>query len=118
MPHLITGPVAVPVPGGKTIHEYVGRLSTSDEGVSIAHMKAPPHWDEPAQTPQFREFTVVLAGQLSVEHEAGTLAVGAGQAVITEPGERIRYGTGEQPAEYVAICLPAFSLDTVNREDT
>jgi ethanolamine utilization protein EutQ (cupin superfamily) len=80
-------------------------------------MVAPANWEEPAQTPEFDEITVVLRGSVRVEHKDGTIVVQAGQAVITHAGERIRYSTGDDGAEYVAVCLPAFSPDLVNRED-
>ena len=116
MPTVITAPTQIPVPGGKTIEEYEGRASSQDEAVSIAHMVAPPGWDEPYQQPEFDEFTVVLEGELLVDHDNTTTEVSAGQAIITRAGERIRYRT-EQGARYVAVCLPAFSIDLVNRED-
>ena len=115
MPQLVESPVRVPVPGGKLIDEYVGRASTSTEQVSVAHMRSPAGWEEPAQTPEFDEVTLVLAGAVHVEHDGGTLVVAAGQAVLTRAGERVRYTTPEG-AEYVAVCLPAFAPDTVNRE--
>ena len=116
MPTVITAPTQIPVPGGKTIEEYVGRASSKDEAVSIAHMVAPAGWDEPFQQPRFDEFTVVLEGELLVDHDDTTSSVGAGQAIITRAGERIRYRT-DKGARYVAVCLPAFSIDLVNRED-
>ena len=116
MPEIIASPTLIPVPGGKTIEEYVGRASSEDEGVSIAHMVAPAGWDEPFQTPDFDEFTVVLDGELLVDHGEETTTVVVGQAIITRAGERIRYRT-EKGARYVAVCLPAFSIDLVNRED-
>ncbi len=116
MPELVSAPVRVPVPGGKLIDEYVGRASTGSEAVSVAHMRSPAGWEEPAQRPEFDEVTLVLAGAVHVEHEGGVLEVGAGQAVLTRAGERVRYTT-PQGAEYVAVCLPAFAPDTVNRED-
>jgi mannose-6-phosphate isomerase-like protein (cupin superfamily) len=116
VPELVSSPVQVPVPGGKLIEEYVGRASTGSTAVSVAHMRSPAGWEEPAQTPQFDEVTLVLSGAMRVEHEAGVVEVAAGQAVITRAGERVRYTT-PGGAEYVAICLPAFSPDTVNRED-
>ena len=115
MPQLVESPVRVPVPGGKLIDEYVGRASTSTEQVSVAHMRSPSGWEEPAQTPEFDEVTLVLAGAVHVEHDGGTLVVAAGQAVLTSAGERVRYTTPEG-AEYVAVCLPAFAPDTVHRE--
>ena len=116
MPQLVQGPVRVPVPGGKLIDEYVGRASTGTEQVSVAHMRSPAGWEEPGQRPEFDEVTVVLAGAVHVEHDGGVLEVGAGQAVLTRAGERVRYTTPEG-AEYVAVCLPAFAPDTVHRED-
>lgn len=116
MPELITAPVSIPVPGGKQIDEYVGRVVNGESAVSVAHMVAPAGWDEPAQTPQFDEITLVLEGSIDVEHDGGTMTVSSGQAVITRAGERIRY-TCPRGARYVAICLPAFGPDLVNRED-
>lgn len=107
----------VPVPGGKVIDEYIGRVNSGDDRLSIAHMIAPPGWSEPPQTPEFAEFTLVLRGTVRVEHEGGLTEVGAGQAVVTEPGERIRYSAGPEGAEYVAVCLPAFAPETAHRED-
>ncbi len=115
MPQLVESPVRVPVPGGKLIDEYVGRASTSSEQVSVAHMRSPAGWEEPAQTPEFDEVTLVLGGAVHVEHDGGTMVVRAGQAVLTRAGERVRYTTPEG-AEYVAVCLPAFAPDTVHRE--
>ncbi len=111
----IEGPSRIPVPGGKLIDEHIGRVSSGDEALSIAHMVAPPGWEEPAQTPAFTEYTVVLRGTVLVEHDGGTTEVSAGQSLVTEPGEKIRYRTGAEGAEYIAVCLPAFSPDTVNR---
>jgi hypothetical protein len=117
MPKLIAAPTRIPVPGNKQIHEYIGRVNTQASEISIAHMKSPSGWSEPGQTPEFREITVVFRGLLRVEHTGGHLDVAGGQAVITEPGEWVRYSTPtEDGAEYVAICLPAFSLDTVHRD--
>ena len=117
MPELVAGPSRIPVPGGKVIDEYVGRVTTGDESVSVAHMTAPPGWEEPAQAPDFDEFTLVLAGSVVVEHEGGRLEVAAGQAVITRAGERVRYSVGDQGAEYVAICRPAFGPDLAHRDE-
>jgi hypothetical protein len=104
------------------IDEYVGRVTTGTDAVSVAHMVAPPGWDEPAQAPGFDEITVVLRGVVRVDVTSptggiDTLEVPAGQAVITRAGERVRYSTGEQETEYVAVCLPAFSPEIANRED-
>ena len=116
MPRLITSPTSIPVPGGKIIDEYVGAVNTQTDGVSIAHMRAPADWKEPFQTPEFDEYTLVLKGSLRVEHEGGHTDVTAGQAILTGAGERVRYSTLEE-CEYVAICLPAFTPDRVQRED-
>ncbi|GAA2739582.1 hypothetical protein GCM10009867_36240 [Pedococcus aerophilus] len=117
MPQLISTPTTIPVPGGKVIDEHVGRVTTGTDAVSVAHMKAPADWSEPFQTPQFDEITLVLAGAVLLDHDGGQLRVEAGQSVITRAGERIRYSTGEDGAEYVAVCLPAFSPETVGREE-
>lgn len=121
MPELIATPSRVPVPGGKVIDEHVGAVSTPHLGlassVSVAHMVAPPDWSEPFQAPEFDEITLVLAGTVVVEHAGGILTAEAGQSVVTRAGERIRYGSGPEGARYVAICLPAFSPETVHRED-
>jgi quercetin dioxygenase-like cupin family protein len=119
MPRLVTHPVVVEAAGNKPkiIEEYAGRPSTGLNEVSVARMKSPPGWEEPGQRPEFREITLVLHGTLTVEHEGGVLVVQAGQAVITEPGEWVRYSTpGAAGAEYVAVCLPAFTPETVHRD--
>ena len=110
------------MPGGKVIDEYVGRVNTGTEAFSVAHMTAPAGWQEPAQAPAFDEVTVVLRGLVRVDVTApdgsvDTLEVPAGQAVLTRGGERVRYSTGDLETEYVAVCLPAFSPETVNRDD-
>jgi quercetin dioxygenase-like cupin family protein len=117
MPRLNTQPAVIDVPGGKVIHEHVGRVATGHEAVSVAHMLAPAGWDEPAQRPEFDEVTLVLRGTVLVEHDGGVTEVAAGQSIVTQAGERVRYSCGPEGAEYVAVCLPAFSPDTVNRED-
>lgn len=119
MPLKIDSPTTIEAAGNKpkTIEEYVGRVNSRDEQVSIARMRSPAGWQEPGQTPRFDEYTVVLKGSLRVEHADGSLDVGAGQAVITRAGEWVRYSTpGPEGAEYVAVCLPAFSPDTVHRD--
>jgi ethanolamine utilization protein EutQ (cupin superfamily) len=120
VPQRIESPTIV-APAGtppKTIEEYVGRVNTGDSIVSIARMRSPEGWQEPAQTPEFDEYTLVLSGLLVVEHEGGRLEVRAGEAVHTRPGERVRYSTPEPGgAEYVAVCLPAFSPGTVHRDE-
>lgn len=117
MPRLITDPAVVDVPGGKVILEHIGRVSTGHQGFSVAHMSAPAGWSEPAQRPDFDEVTLVLVGSVIVEHDGGTTEVLAGQSVITAAGERVRYSCGPQGAEYVAVCVPAFAPETVNREE-
>lgn len=119
MPTLIAQPTVIPVPGGKQIHEYAGRVKTGETGISIAHMRSPAGWSEPGQTPEFTEYTLVLSGFMRVEFrdasDAHSIEVAAGQAIVTHPGEWIRYSTPDG-CEYVAICLPAFSPDTVHRD--
>ncbi len=116
MPQLLDSPARIPVPGGKVIDEYVGRVSTGTAGLSVARMVAPAGWEEPAQTPEFDEVTFVLRGTVLVEHDGGTLRVTAGQAVLTRAGERVRYATpGTDGAEYLAVCLPAFGPELVHR---
>jgi quercetin dioxygenase-like cupin family protein len=117
VPRFISEPTRIPVPGGKVINEHVGRVYTGSDAVSVAHMIAPANWDEPFQTPEFDEITLVLKGAVIVDHHGGPTTVLAGQSVLTSAGERVRYSCGPDGAEYVAICLPAFGLDTVNRED-
>ncbi len=119
MPQHVAHPARVTAAGNKPklIDEYVGRLTTGSAHVSIARMRSPEGWVEPAQTPEFEEHTLVLAGMLRVEHAGGTFDVRAGELVTLQPGERVRYSTPEPGgAEYVAVCLPAFSPDTVHRE--
>ncbi|GAA1734886.1 cupin domain-containing protein [Luedemannella helvata] len=117
MAELIGQPTRIPVPGGKIIDEYVGRASTGDAGVSVARMVAPGGWTEPAQAPGFDEITLVLRGSVRVETADGVYDVGAGQAILTRAGERIRYTTPDpEGAEYVAVCVPAFSPETAHRD--
>ena len=116
MPVLIEKPTRIPVPGGKFVDEYIGRVNTTDTVASVAHMRSPAGWSEPGQTPEFDEFTVVLAGALRVEHHNGVFEVAAGQAVIARRGEWVRYST-PKGADYLAVCLPAFSPETVHRDE-
>jgi quercetin dioxygenase-like cupin family protein len=119
MPRLIQAPVVVEAAGTKPklIEEFVGRPSTGSTAVSVARMRSPSGWEEPGQRPEFQEITVVLKGRLRVAYEGGHLDVAAGQAVITASGEWVRYSTPDPDgAEYVAICLPAFSPQTVHRD--
>jgi mannose-6-phosphate isomerase-like protein (cupin superfamily) len=118
MPRLIARPTQIEAAGEppKIIREYVGRVNSATPSVSVAHMKSPSGWSEPKQTPQFDEYTVVLAGMLRVDYEGGSMDVNAGQGVIAEKGEWVRYSSpGTEGAEYIAVCLPAFSPDTVHR---
>lgn len=120
MPRLIATPTIIQSTGNKPkrIEEFVGRVNTKDEALSIARMVSPPGWVEPGQRPNFKEFTLVLKGLLQVEYEGGVLEVQAGQSIVTEAGEWVRYSTpGDLGAEYVAVCLPAFSPDTVHRDE-
>jgi mannose-6-phosphate isomerase-like protein (cupin superfamily) len=119
MPTLLTAPTIVQAAGNKPkiIEEYAGRVNSGHAAVSVARMQSPEGWEEPGQRPEFEEITVVLRGMLRVEHEQGALDVRAGQAVVAAPGEWVRYSSPESGgAEYVAICLPAFSPDTVHRD--
>lgn len=120
MPSLIAAPVRIEPPGNKPkiIDEYVGRVSTGDEGVSVAHMRSPSGWEETPQAPAFDEFTIVLAGMLRVTGDDGDLDVNAGQAVLVRADEKVRYSTpGPEGAEYVSVCVPAFSLELARRVD-
>ena len=117
MPTLIAAPTRIPVPGNKIIDEYVGRVNSSTSAASVAHMRSPAGWSEPGQTPEFDEFTLVLRGTMRVEHRGGAMDVGAGQAVIAHKGEWVRYSTPDpEGAEYVAVCVPAFSVEAVKRD--
>ena len=119
MPTLIPTPTRIVAAGNKpkAIDEYVGRVTTKTGDVSVAHMRSPAGWVEPGQTPQFDEYTVVLRGLLRVEHAGGVLDVRGGQGVIARAGEWVRYSSPEADgAEYVAVCVPAFSPDTVHRD--
>ena len=113
-----THPTQIPVPGGKLIEEYIGRVHTGTSSVSIAHMIAPPGWSEPFQTPEFDEVTIVIRGTMRVEHAGTEVDVQANETVFVEAGDRIRYSNPfDEEAEYWAVCVPAFSPDTVHRED-
>jgi mannose-6-phosphate isomerase-like protein (cupin superfamily) len=120
MPKLIPSSTRITAAGNKPklIDEYIGRVNSSEARVSVAHMRSPSGWVEPGQTPDFDEFTIVLKGMLRVEHKGGALDVHAGQAVHTAAGEWIRYSTpGPEGAEYIAVCVPAFSPETVHRDE-
>ena len=119
MPELIPTPTRIVAAGNrpKAIDEYVGRVNSRSTGLSIAHMRSPAGWEEPGQRPEFDEYTLVLKGLLRVSQESGSLDVRAGQAVVARAGEWVRYASPEADgAEYVAVCLPAFSPDTVHRD--
>ena len=116
----IQSPTEIAAAGNKPkiIEEFFGRVNSDTASVSIARMKNPAGWEEPAQTPEFDEYTVVLRGMLQVSHECGVSEVRAGEAFYAPRGERVRYGTPEpEGAEYIAICIPAFSPDSVHREE-
>src|SRR3954451_21532539 len=120
MPELIEGPARVEAAGTKPklIEEFVGRVNTGEGRVSVARMTSPEGWEEPGQRPQFDEYTLVLEGSLRIEHESGELDVRAGQAVLARAGEWVRYSSPEAGgARYVAVCLPAFSPDSVHRDE-
>jgi mannose-6-phosphate isomerase-like protein (cupin superfamily) len=119
MPTLSAAPAVIQAAGNKPkrIEEYAGRVNSGHGAVSVARMVSPEGWVEPGQRPEFEEITVVLRGRLHVEHEGGSLDVSAGQAVVTRPGEWVRYSTPDSGgAEYVAVCVPAFSSETVHRD--
>jgi mannose-6-phosphate isomerase-like protein (cupin superfamily) len=119
MPTLVPQATRITSAGNKPklIDEYIGQVNSQTASVSVAHMRSPQGWIEPGQTPEFDEFTVVLKGALRVRHKLGEMDVSAGQAVITYRGEWIQYSTPvEGGAEYIAVCLPAFSMETVHRE--
>src|SRR5437660_4367826 len=121
MPTLIPAPQRIEAAGNKPklIDEYVGRVNSGTAAASVAHMRSPAGWQEPGQTPEFDEFTVVIQGLLHVEHRDGALDVRAGQAVIAHRGEWVRYSTPEAGgAEYFAVCVPAFSLEAVHRDES
>ena len=119
MPTLIKSPTIIEAAGNKPkiIEEFIGRVNSKAEKLSIAKMQSPAGWEEPGQTPEFDEYTIVLKGSLRVESKTGSVDVKAGQAIITHKGEWIKYSTPNQDgAEYIAICLPAFSPETVHRD--
>jgi quercetin dioxygenase-like cupin family protein len=118
MAKLISGPTVIPAAGEppKIIEEFIGRMNSQTSAVSIAKMRSPSGWREPGQTPEFDEYTLVLRGELQVQTRNATYRVAAGQAIIVHAGEWVRYGTPEG-AEYIAVCLPAFSPQTVHRDE-
>ncbi len=119
MPRLIERPTIIEAAGNKPkqIEEFAGRVNSGHETVSIARMRSAAGWEEPGQRPEFEEISLVLDGMLRVEYEGGVFEVRAGQAIVAEPGEWVRYSTPEPGgAEYIAVCLPAFSPETVHRD--
>ncbi|MGH9173275.1 MAG: cupin domain-containing protein [Vicinamibacterales bacterium] len=118
MPRLIEAPTIVQAAGEppKRIEEYAGRVNSGHTSASVARMVSPRGWREPGQRPSFEEITVVLRGSLRVEHEGGVIDVGPGQAVVAAPDEWVRYSTPDGDAEYIAVCLPAFSMERVHRD--
>jgi len=119
MPTLVAAPTRIAAAGTKPklIDEFIGRVNSDTSTVSVAHMRSPQGWEEPGQTPEFDEFTLVLKGILRVKHKQGEMEVSAGQAVIVHRGEWVQYSTpAAGGAEYIAVCLPAFSMETVHRD--
>lgn len=120
MPTLISQPTQITAAGNKPkiIREYIGRVNSKTDAVSVANMTSPSGWVEPGQTPQFDEYTIVLKGLLRVDHAGGSIDVQSGQAIMTHAGEWVRYSTPRPDgADYIAICLPAFSMETVHRDN-
>ena len=116
--HLQTAPFVVPTTDGKLIEEHEGLASTGNKALSIAHMVAPPHWGEPFQTPAFDEYTLVSRGQKMVEADGEKIILQAGQSILIKGGTKMRYSNPfDEPCEYWSVCLPAFSIDTVHREE-
>ncbi len=121
MPQLISQPMQITAAGNKPklIREYIGRVNSQSTDLSIAQMQSPSGWQEPGQRPEFDEYTIVLRGMVQVDAETGSLQVHAGQAVITRAGEWVRYSTpGPEGADYIAVCRPAFSPETVHRDQS
>ena len=115
---LVGDPTVIPVPGGKLIEEFFGRVRTGTSGFSLAHMVAPPGWGEPAQRPEFGELTLCVRGRLEIQVDGASLVLAAGQAFWVDPGVKVRYTNPfPEESEYYAVCLPAFSPDTVHREE-
>ena len=119
MPTLIESPTRIQAAGNlpKLIDEYVGRVNSQEQRLSIAHMRSPAGWEEPGQAPDFEEYTLVLSGRLRVSHKQGSFDVTAGQAVLAHAGEWVQYSTPHEATEYIAVCLPAFSPATVHRDE-
>lgn len=105
------------LPGGKAIHEFVGRISSGHTNISIAHNTAEPEWSEPGQVPEFDEITYVIAGSVEISHQHGSLTVEAGEAALSRSGQWVSYSAGDDGAEYLSICIPAFDLEACHRDD-
>lgn len=121
MPTLIAKPTRIAAAGNKPkiIQEHIGRVNSQTSALSVAHMRSPEGWTEPGQTPEFDEFTIVLKGSLRVKHKGGVMDVSAGQSVIAHKGEWVQYSTPHAGgAEYIAVCVPAFSMESVRRDET
>ena len=118
MVKLISSPSIIESAGNKPkiIREYIGQINSNTKDISLAHMISPKGWEEPGQRPEFHEYTLVLKGELSVQTKKHRLKVKPGQAIVTDPGEWIKYDTKNAETEYIAVCLPAFSIDTVHRD--
>lgn len=113
-----SSPSVIPVPGGKLIEEHVGGVASGDDGLSIAHMVAPPGWSEPAQQPEFDEYTLMVRGRKRVEVDGEVVDLAAGESLLVRKGSRVRYANPyDEEAEYWSVCLPAFTPDRVNREE-
>jgi mannose-6-phosphate isomerase-like protein (cupin superfamily) len=119
LPTYIEQPTRIQSAGNlpKIIDEYIGHVNSKESRISVAHMRSPAGWQEPGQTPEFEEYTIVIRGKLHVQHKGGSFDVAAGQAVVAHPGEWIQYSTPDEATEYIAICTPAFSPQTVHRDD-
>jgi mannose-6-phosphate isomerase-like protein (cupin superfamily) len=114
---LAAKPTVIPVPGEKLIEEFIGKLNTGTDGVSVAHMIAPPGWSEPAQTPNFDEITIMIKGRMQIETDEETLELKAGETILINKNNRVRYcNPYNEPSEYWAVCMPAFTPETANRE--
>ena len=116
LPHL-KHPVKIPADQGKLIEEFIGKISTKDEHVSLAHMVAPPQWTEPAQTPEFEEITIMIRGKMQIDYNGNEFELNAGEVFFAKPNKKVRYSNPfNETAEYWAVCLPAFDIEKVNRE--
>jgi mannose-6-phosphate isomerase-like protein (cupin superfamily) len=112
-------PLVIPIPGGGVIEEHFGRAVTRDEGISVAHLIAPPRWGEPYQCAEFDEYTLMVRGKKLVEMDGKEIVLAAGESMVVRKGTRVRYSNPfDEEAEYWAVCIPAFSLETAHREDT